>query len=88
MAKFNFGAFPKLIEDLLANHTEGLILAGTTAESPTLTHDEELAIFAAVNKIVDGRIPLIAGVGTNDTRDWLNLSKKLLNLVTSMRDLQ
>ncbi len=67
--QINFGAFPKLIEDLLANHTEGLILAGTTAESPTLTHDEELAIFAAVNKIVDGRIPLIAGVGTNDTRD-------------------
>ena len=75
--QINFGAFPKLIEDLLANHTEGLILAGTTAESPTLTHDEELAIFAAVNKIVDGRIPLIAGVGTNDTRDSVEFVKEV-----------
>ena len=78
--QINFGAFPKLIEDLLANHTEGLILAGTTAESPTLTHDEELAIFAAVNKIVDGRIPLIAGVGTNDTRDSVEFVKEVAEL--------
>lgn len=78
--QINFGVFPKLIEDLLANHTEGLILAGTTAESPTLTHDEELAIFAAVNKIVDGRIPLIAGVGTNDTRDSVEFVKEVAEL--------
>ena len=46
----------------------------------TLTHDEELAIFAAVNKIVAGRIPLIAGVGTNDTRDSVEFVKEVAEL--------
>ena len=65
----NFEAIPDLIEHLLAHHTDGILLAGTTAESPTLTHDEELELFAAVQKVVKGRVPLIAGVGTNETRD-------------------
>ena len=73
----NFDALPKLIEYLLAHHTEGLLLAGTTAESPTLTHDEELQLFEVVQKIVDGRVPLIAGVGTNDTRDSVNFAKEV-----------
>ena len=46
----NFDALPKLVEHLLAHHTDGILLAGTTAESPTLTHDEELKLFAAVKK--------------------------------------
>ena len=54
----NYDALPELIEHLLAHHTEALLLAGTTAESPTLTHDEELELFAAVQKIVNGRVPL------------------------------
>ena len=40
----NFEAIPPLIEHLLAHHTDGILLAGTTAESPTLTHDEELEL--------------------------------------------
>lgn len=59
----------------MAHHTDGILLAGTTAESPTLTHDEELELFAAVQKVVNGRVPLIAGVGTNDTRDSIEFVK-------------
>ena len=73
----NYDALPELIEHLLAHHTEALLLAGTTAESPTLTHDEELELFAAVQKIVNGRVPLIAGVGTNDTRDSIEFAKEV-----------
>ncbi|WP_161979172.1 4-hydroxy-tetrahydrodipicolinate synthase [Streptococcus sp. S784/96/1] len=73
----NFDALPALVEHLLAHHTEGILLAGTTAESPTLTHDEELELFAAVQKIVNGRVPLIAGVGTNDTRDSIEFAKEV-----------
>lgn len=51
----NFAALPKLIEHLLAHHTQGLLLAGTTAESPTLTHDEELELFEAVQRLLRGR---------------------------------
>ncbi|MGT2666206.1 4-hydroxy-tetrahydrodipicolinate synthase [Streptococcus rifensis] len=73
----NFEALPKLINYLLDHHTEGILLAGTTGESPTLTHDEELELFAAVQKIVDGRVPLIAGIGTNDTRDSVEFAKEV-----------
>ncbi|WP_247905861.1 4-hydroxy-tetrahydrodipicolinate synthase [Streptococcus anginosus] len=73
----NFEALPKLIEHLLAHHTEGLIIAGTTGESPTLTHEEELELFAVVQKIVKGRVPLIAGIGTNDTRDSVEFAREV-----------
>ena len=73
----NFEALSKLIEHLLAHHTEGLIIAGTTGESPTLTHEEELELFAAVQKIVKGRVPLIAGIGTNDTRDSVEFAREV-----------
>lgn len=73
----NFAALPKLIEYLLENHSQALLLAGTTAESPTLTHEEELELFAEVQKIVNGRVPLIAGIGTNDTRDSVDFAKEV-----------
>ena len=73
----NFDAIPALIEHLLVHHTDGILLAGTTAESPTLTHDEELELFAAVQKVVNGRVPLIAGIGTNDTRDSIEFVKEV-----------
>ena len=73
----NFEAIPELIEHLLSHHTDGILLAGTTAESPTLTHDEELELFAAVQKVVKGRVPLIAGIGTNDTRDSIEFVKEV-----------
>ncbi|MGJ6088803.1 4-hydroxy-tetrahydrodipicolinate synthase [Streptococcus suis] len=73
----NFEVLPELIEHLLSHHTEGILLAGTTAESPTLTHEEELELFGAVKKIVNGRVPLIAGIGTNDTRDSIEFAKEV-----------
>lgn len=73
----DFNVLPKLVEHLLANHTEALILAGTTGESPTLTHDEEIELFHEVIRIVDGRVPIICGVGTNDTRDSIEFVKEI-----------
>ncbi|HEM5031567.1 TPA: 4-hydroxy-tetrahydrodipicolinate synthase [Streptococcus suis] len=73
----NYDVLPELVEHLLSHYTEGILLAGTTAESPTLTHAEELELFAAVQKIVDGRVPLIAGIGTNDTRDSIEFAKEV-----------
>ena len=73
----NFEAIPPWIEHLLAHHTDGILLAGTTAESPTLTHDEELELFAAVQKVVNGRVPFIAGIGTNETRDSIEFVKEV-----------
>ncbi len=54
-----------------------MIIAGTPGESPTLTHEEELELFAVVQKIVKGRVPLIAGIGTNDTRDSVEFAREV-----------
>ncbi|EOI01812.1 dihydrodipicolinate synthase [Enterococcus moraviensis ATCC BAA-383] len=73
----DFAQLPHLVNHLLAHHTEGIILAGTTGESPTLTHDEEIELFNEVIRLVDGRVPIICGVGTNDTRDSVEFVKEI-----------
>lgn len=60
----------------LADHgTEGLVLSGTTGESPTLTHAEKHDLFAAVCDAVRGRAAVIAGTGTYNTAESVELSR-------------
>lgn len=65
-----------LINYLLENGTDGLVVAGTTGESPTLTTKEKLELFSHVVKIVDKRVPVIAGTGGNNTRSSIELTKE------------
>ena len=65
----DFAAFEKLIESQIASGITGLVAVGTTGESPTLTHDEKHEIIERTIKIAKGRCQVIAGVGTNSTRD-------------------
>lgn len=58
-------AAAKLAVWLVENGNEGLVLAGTTGESPTLTHQEQGELFRAVRSVVD--VPIVAGTGSNDT---------------------
>ena len=51
----------KLAKWLIANGNDGLVIAGTTGEAPTLTHDEQIALIEAVVDAVD--VPVIAGTG-------------------------
>ncbi|MGM0123444.1 4-hydroxy-tetrahydrodipicolinate synthase [Enterococcus sp. AZ194] len=78
--EIDFSQLPKLVEHLLGSHTDGIILAGTTGESPTLTHDEEITLFEEVIRIVNKRVPIICGVGTNDTRDSVNFVKEIASM--------
>lgn len=77
---FDKEKFEILINFLFEHHTEGLVVAGTTGESPTLTHEEEIEIFKDAIRIVNGRGPIICGVGTNDTRDTCNFVKEVAQL--------
>jgi 4-hydroxy-tetrahydrodipicolinate synthase len=61
---------------LLDSGSDGLVVAGTTGEAPTLSHDEKLKLFAAVKEAVDGRGPVLAGTGTNDTAASIELSQE------------
>ncbi|EPR26959.1 Dihydrodipicolinate synthase [Geobacillus sp. WSUCF1] len=66
----------ELVNYLLDNGTDALVVAGTTGESPTLTTEEKIALFRHVVSVVNGRAPVIAGTGTNDTRASIELTKK------------
>ncbi|MBG9589150.1 4-hydroxy-tetrahydrodipicolinate synthase [Cytobacillus firmus] len=71
--------FPKttqLINHLIENGTDSLVVAGTTGESPTLTKEEKLALFKHAVKASDKRVPVIAGTGSNNTYESIELTKK------------
>jgi len=63
-----------LAEHLVANGSDGLVLAGSTGESPTLSFEEKRDLFAAVTDGVGSRADVIAGTGTYDTRETIHLS--------------
>ena len=64
-----------LADHLLANGSDGLVVAGTTGESPTLSDDEKLAMFRSVAGVARGRGTVVAGTGSNDTRHSVELTK-------------
>ncbi|RLL45367.1 4-hydroxy-tetrahydrodipicolinate synthase [Oceanobacillus piezotolerans] len=66
----------ELIEHLLANGTDGLVVSGTTGESPTLLLEEKLKLFEHVQKVVDNRVPILAGTGDNSTKSSILLTKE------------
>lgn len=65
-----------LVEHLLANGTEGLIVAGTTGESPTLSTEEKVQLFKHVVQVVNNRVPVIAGTGCYNTAASIALTKQ------------
>ncbi|ALC81104.1 MULTISPECIES: 4-hydroxy-tetrahydrodipicolinate synthase [Bacillus] len=72
----DFQKLSTLIEYLLRNGTDSIVVAGTTGESPTLTTEEKAALFQFVVKEVNGRVPVIAGTGSNNTKASIQLTKK------------
>lgn len=66
----------QLIDYLIDHGTDSLLVAGTTGESPTLTSEEKLALFSHVVKAAAGRVPVIAGTGSNNTRASVEMTKK------------
>lgn len=72
----DFTKTTKLVNYLIENGTDSLVVAGTTGESPTLSKEEKLALFEHVVKVVDKRIPVIAGTGSNNTYASIELTKK------------
>jgi 4-hydroxy-tetrahydrodipicolinate synthase len=65
----------RLAKRLVENGSDGIVVAGTTGESPTLSDEEKLRLFAAVKEAVGGRATVVAGTGTNDTRHSVHLTK-------------
>ncbi|WP_312473023.1 4-hydroxy-tetrahydrodipicolinate synthase [Neobacillus sp.] len=72
----DFAKTTQLVNYLIENGTDSLVIAGTTGESPTLSKEEKLALFNHVVKVVNKRIPVIAGTGSNNTYASIELTKK------------
>lgn len=70
----DFEQFEKLIEFQIAGGTDAIIVCGTTGESSTLTHEEHLEVIERCAKAVAGRVPVIAGTGSNCTETAIYLS--------------
>ena len=66
-----------LATHLVDHGSDGLVVCGTTGESPTLSHDEKLSMFEAVLDEVGGRAKVIAGTGTYDTAESIELTKEV-----------
>jgi 4-hydroxy-tetrahydrodipicolinate synthase len=65
--KVDFGALKSLVEWQIAEGSHGLVPVGTTGESPTLSHEEHEQVIVAVVAAAAGRVPVIAGAGSNNT---------------------
>ena len=73
--KLDVEAYIKLIHFHLNNGTNGLVPAGTTGESPTLSHDEHQRVIESCIKESNGKVPVIAGTGSNSTEEAISLTK-------------
>ncbi len=71
----DYDAFGRLIEFQIENGTKGLIPCGTTGESPTLSHEEHDKVIEFTVEKAAGRIPVIAGTGSNSTAEALRLTQ-------------
>lgn len=74
--KTNYDELEKLIEYHIENSTDAIVICGTTGEASTMPDEEHLAAIKFTVEKVNGRIPVIAGTGSNDTAHAIELSKK------------
>src|ERR1700742_76958 len=68
-------AFRDLVDWQIAEGTRGLVPVGTTGESPTLSHDEHMQVVEWCVEQARGRVPVIAGAGSNSTREAVSLAQ-------------
>ena len=73
--KLDEDSYEKFIEFQISNGTNGIVPGGTTGESPTLEYFEHKKIIEIAVKVSNGRIPVIAGTGSNSTKEAIELTK-------------
>lgn len=71
----NYEEFGRIIEDQIANHTDAIVVCGTTGESAVMPHEEHVDVIDYCVKKVNHRVPVIAGTGSNDTAYAIELTK-------------
>lgn len=72
--KINFPLFEEIIENQIENGTDALVVCGTTGEKSTLVYDEHIEAIRVAVEVAAGRVPVIAGTGSNDTKHSVLIS--------------
>ncbi|WPP08986.1 4-hydroxy-tetrahydrodipicolinate synthase [Pediococcus inopinatus] len=75
--QIDFPALKTLTNHLFDTGSRGFIIGGTTGETPNLTHDEKIELYTRFAEIVDGRGPIIAGTGSNNTLETARFTKEV-----------
>ncbi|CAN7947654.1 unnamed protein product [Ixodes hexagonus] len=78
--EIDYESFKKLVEWHLHNNTKGLVVLGTTGESPTISPDERIKIIRQVVGQAHGKIPVIVGTGTYSTTHSIKLTQEAMEL--------
>ena len=73
--EIDYNSFNKIIEWSIKEGSHGFVPCGTTGESPTLTHEEHKKVVEECINIVDKRVPVIAGTGSNSTYEAIEFTK-------------
>jgi 4-hydroxy-tetrahydrodipicolinate synthase len=68
-------AFRQFVEWQIAEGTDGIVPVGTTGESPTLSHDEHKRVVEIAVEVAKGRVPVVAGAGSNSTAEAIGLTR-------------
>jgi 4-hydroxy-tetrahydrodipicolinate synthase len=71
----DFSAFEKFVDWQITQGTSGIVPVGTTGESPTLNHDEHKRVVEVAVSVAGGRVPVIAGSGSNSTEEAIDLTR-------------
>jgi 4-hydroxy-tetrahydrodipicolinate synthase len=72
--EIDFHALGHLVDELIAKDVDFLVPCGTTGESPTITHEEQIAIIKFTVELVKGKVPILAGTGSNNTKEAVRLT--------------
>lgn len=75
--KIDFASLEKLTNYLINQGVNGFVIGGTTGETPTLTHDEKISLYEHFGKIVNHRVPVIAGTGSNNTQETIDFTNEV-----------
>ena len=71
----DYSSFSKIIEWSIIEGSHGFVPCGTTGESPTLSHEEHKKVIEECIRVVDNRVPVIAGTGSNNTHEAIEFTK-------------
>ena len=74
--EIDFEAYDRLVEWYIQEGTDGIVVCGTTGETPALNADEDAQMIERTVKLVNGRVTVIAGTGSNSTEECIKYSQK------------